>query len=138
MPVTRHDAVLQAVRELGRHAHALAEAATRRSAEPESALQRIQEACVAVLGMELQVLTRFDARSVAGLFSHPEQVRLLARLVDLQARVLHAHGQVPQALVDSHYAWQLLACSRARFGVGRDGRAADVLHAELGALPALD
>ena len=136
MPVTRHDAVLQAVRELGRHAPSLAEAT--RAEHPATALERIQEACVAVLGMELRVLTRFDARSVVGLFSHPEQVRILARLVDLQARVLHAHGQATQALEESHYAWQLLACSRARFGVGRDGRAADVLHAELGPLPALD
>ena len=137
MPVLRHDAVLQAVRELGRHAPGLAELGAR-GAHPDAALQRLEEACVAVLGMELRVLTRFDARSVAGLFSHPEQVRILARLVDLQARVLHAHGQAPQALEESHYAWQLLACSRARFGVGRDGRAADVLHAELGPLPALD
>ena len=135
MPLLRHDAVLQAVRELGRHAPSLAEAP--REQQPMAALQRIQEACVAVLGMELQVLTRFDARSVAGLFSHPEQVRILARLVDLQARVLDAHGQAPEALEHSHYAWQLLACSRARFGVGRDGQAAALLHEALGALPPL-
>ena len=136
MPVTRHDAVLQAVRELGRHAPALAEAT--RAEHPGTALQRIQEACVAVLGMELPVLTRFDARSVVGLFSHPEQVRILARFVDLQARVLEAHGRAPEALEHSHYAWQLLACSRSRFGVHRDGRAADLLHEAVGSLPPLD
>ncbi len=136
MPVLRHDAVLQAVRELGRHAPALAELRTR-GAQPDAALQRLEEACVAVLGMELRVLTCFDARSVAGLFSHPEQVRILARLVDLQARVLEAHGRAPEALEHSNYAWQLLACSRSRFGVHRDGRAADLLHEALGALPPL-
>ena len=136
MPVLRHDAVLQAVRELGRHAPSLAEAT--RAEHPATALERIQEACVAVLGMELRVLTRFDARSVVGLFSHPEQVRILARFVDLQARVLEAHGRAPEALEHSHYAWQLLACSRSRFGVHRDGRAADLLHEAVGSLPALD
>ena len=134
MPVLRHDAALQAVRELGRHAPALAE----RGAHPDIALQRLEEACVAVLGMELRVLTRFDVRSVAGLFSHPEQVRILARFVDLQARVLEAHGRAPEALEHSHYAWQLLACSRSRFGVGRDGRAAELLHEAVGTLPPLD
>ncbi|MBF5044644.1 hypothetical protein FGE12_19745 [Aggregicoccus sp. 17bor-14] len=136
MPFTRHDAVLQAVRALGRHASQLAEAPA--AEQPGPALQSIREACLAALGMEFDVLTRFDARSVTGLFSHPEQVRILARLVDTQARVLHAHGEVARALADSLYAWQLLTASRARFGVGRDGHAADALHGALGGLPPLD
>lgn len=136
MPVIRHDALLQAVRELGRHAPRLAEAP--RSAEAHGALQSIRRACVATLGMEFDVLTRFDAHSVAGLFAHPEQVRILARLVDTQARVLHAHGRLREALEDSRFAWQLLACSRTRFGVGRDARAAERVNAEAGPLPPLE
>jgi hypothetical protein len=136
MPVTRHDALLQAVRELGRHAVHLAEAP--RSAEQQAALQCIRTACLAALGMDFDVLTRFDARSVAGLFPHPEQVRILARLVDTQARVLHARGQLLEALADSRFAWQLLACSRARFGVRRDAQAAERVHSEAGHLPPLE
>ena len=136
MPVTRHDALLQAVRELGRHAAHLAQAP--RSAQQDGALQCIRAACLDALGMDFDVLTRFDARSVAGLFRHPEQVRILARLVDTQARVLHAQGRPREALADSHFAWQLLACSRERFGVGRDARAAERVHAEAGVLPPLE
>lgn len=136
MPVSRHDALLQAVRELGRHAPGLAEAPG--GAEVPAALQCVREACLATLGMDFDVLTCFDARSVAGLFPHPEQVRILARLVDTRARVLHAHGRLREALADSRFAWQLLTCSRARFGVGRDGRAAERVDAEAGALLPLE
>ena len=56
MPVTRHDALLQAVRELGRHAAHLAQAP--RSAQQDGALQCIRAACLDALG---------DGFNIAGL-----------------------------------------------------------------------
>ncbi|MDC0715214.1 hypothetical protein POL68_42590 [Stigmatella sp. ncwal1] len=130
MPVLRHAFVLQAVRELGRFTSALSRA--REGSSLETGLQAIREACVATLGMEFDTLTRFDAASVVGLFSHPEQARIFARLVDEQARLFVSHGQLHAALDDSVYAGQLLACSRQRFGVPRDARAAETLQLEAG------
>jgi hypothetical protein len=130
MPVLRHAFLLQAVQELGRFTSVLSRA--REGASLEAGLRCIREACVATLGMEFDTLTRFDAASVVGLFSHPEQARILARLVDEQARLHVSHGRLQAALGDSLYAGQLLACSRQRFGVPRDARAADTLHRAAG------
>jgi hypothetical protein len=135
MPVLRHAFVLYAVRELGRFSSALSRA--RESAPLEVGLQHLREASVATLGMEFDTLTRFDATSVVGLFTHPEQARILARLVDERARLLVQHGQLQAGLEDSVYAGQLLACSRQRFGVPRDARAAEVLQREVGEPPSL-
>ncbi|SEM02044.1 hypothetical protein SAMN05444354_110256 [Stigmatella aurantiaca] len=130
MPVLRHAFILQAVQELGRFTSVLSRA--REGTSLEAGLRSIREACVATLGMEFDTLTRFDAASVVGLFSHPEQARILARLVDEQARLFVSHGQLQAALGDSLYADQLLACSRQRFGVPRDARAAETLQLEAG------
>jgi hypothetical protein len=135
MPVLRHAFVLYAVRELGRFSSALSRA---RAASPlEESLQHLREASLATLGMEFDTLTRFDATSVVGLFSHPEQARILARLVDERARLWVQHGQLQAGLEDSIYAGQLLACSRQRFGVPKDARAAEVLLREVGEPPEL-
>ncbi|TSC25132.1 hypothetical protein [Corallococcus sp. Z5C101001] len=128
MPSLRYAFLLNAVRELGRSAPDIA----RTRASWDACLERIRETCVAALGMEFDTLTRFDARSVVGLFSHPEQARILARLVDERARLCEAHGRYADALADSVYAGQLLMGSRARFGLPRDARAADVLEREAG------
>jgi hypothetical protein len=130
MPVLRHAFALYAVRELGRFSSVLSRA--RDSVSLEAALLHLREASVATLGMEFDTLTRFDAASVVGLFTHPEQARILARLVDERARLLVQHGQLQAGLEDSVYAGQLLACSRQRFGVPRDARAAEVLLREVG------
>jgi hypothetical protein len=135
MPVLRHGFVLHAVRELGRFVPDIARA--RAQASRDACLRHIREACRTTLGMEFDTLARFDAKSVVGLFSHPEQARILARLVDERARLFVQHGQFAEALADSVYAGQLLACSRMRFGVPRDARAAETLEREAGVLPAL-
>ncbi len=135
MPALRHAFVLYAVRELGRFSSVLSRA--RESAPLEAGLQHIREASVATLGMEFDTLTRFDAKSVVGLFSSPEQARILARLVDERASLLVRHGELAAALEDSIYAGQLLACSRQRFGVPRDARAAELLQREAGEPSAL-
>ncbi|RYZ41020.1 MAG: hypothetical protein EOO71_13715 [Myxococcaceae bacterium] len=134
MPVQRHAFLLNAVRELGRSVPAI----LRTRASWEECLGLIREASRTSLGMEFDTLARFDARSVVGLFSHPEQARILARLVDERARLYEAHGHYAEALADSVYAGQLLACSRARFGLPRDARAADVLEREAGTPSPLD
>lgn len=135
MPLLRHAFALYAVRELGRFTSAFTRA--REGAPLEVGLHSLREACVAALGMELDTLTRFDAHSVTGLFAAPEQVRILARLVDERASLLVRHGQLQAGLEDSLYAGQLLACSRQRFGVPRDARAADLLQREAGEPSAL-
>lgn len=135
MPVLRHAFTLYAVRELGRFTSAFSH--KRESSPLEEGLQHLREACLATLGMEFDTLTRFDARSVVGLFAAPEQARILARLVDERARLLVQHGQLQAGLEDSVYAGQLLACSRQRFGVPRDSRAAEILQRETGELSAL-
>ncbi|WP_224247967.1 hypothetical protein [Hyalangium gracile] len=135
MTVLRHAFALYAVRELGRFTSAFSRA--RESSPLEVGLERIREACMASLGMEFDTLTRFDAKSVVGLFAAPEQARVLARLVDERARLLVKHGQLTQGLDDSVYAGQLLACSRQRFGTPRDARAAELLQREVGELSAL-
>ncbi len=135
MPVLRHAFILRAVRELGRWASDIDRA--RAEASLDVCLHHIREACTATLGMEFDTLTRFDARSVVGLFSHPEQARILARLVDERARLLARHEQFQAALEDSVYAGQLLQWSRRRFGVPHDARAAETLRREAGEPPAL-
>lgn len=135
MPHLRHAFALYAVRELGRFTSAFARA--RESASLETGLQSVREACMAALGMELDTLTRFDARSVIGLFTAPEQARILARLVDERASLLVRHGDIMAGLEDSVYAGQLLACSRQRFGLPRDARAAELLQREAGEPSAL-
>jgi hypothetical protein len=130
MPVLRHAFALYAVRELGRFAAVFSRA--RESAPLEVGLRSLREASVATLGMELDTLTRFDAKSVVGLFATPEQARILARLVDERARLLVQHGLLTEGLDESVYAGQLLACSRQRFGVPRDTRAAELLRQEAG------
>lgn len=135
MPFLRHAFILQAVRELGRFTLVLSRA--RERAPLEAGLRCVREACVATLGMEFDTLTRFDAASVVALFTHPEQARILARLVDEQARLMVHHGHLQAGLDDSVYAGQLLACSRQRFGVPRDARAAETLQREAGEPSAL-
>lgn len=135
MPVLRHAFILRALHELGRFTPLIARA--RESAPLDGGLQCLREACAATLGMELDTLTRFDARSVVGLFTHAEQARILARLVDERARLFVQHGQLQAGLEDSVYAGQLLACSRQRFGVPRDARATEALQREAGELPPL-
>jgi hypothetical protein len=130
MPSLRHAFLLNAVRELGRSVPDIARA----RASWDGCLERIREACVTTLGMEYDTLARFDARSVVGLFAHPEQARILARLVDERSRLCEAHGRYAEALADSVWAGQLLMCSRARFGLPKDARAADVLEREAGPL----
>ncbi|MBN8465516.1 hypothetical protein JYJ95_03280 [Corallococcus exiguus] len=128
MPSLRHAFLLNAVRELGRSVPDIA-----RSRDSwDACLERIREVCITTLGMEYDTLSRFDARSVVGLFAHPEQARILARLVDERARLCEAHGFYEDALSDSVFAGQLLMYSRARFGLPRDARAADVLEREAG------
>lgn len=128
MPSLRHAFLLNAVRELGRSVPDIVRART----SWDVCLERIRETCASTLGMEYDTLARFDSRSVVGLFAHPEQARILARLVDERARLCEAHGLYAEALADSLYAGQLLMCSRARFGLPRDARAADVLEREAG------
>jgi hypothetical protein len=135
MPVLRHAFISRAVRELGRFTPLIAR--TRQNAPLNEGLQCLREACAATLGMEFDTLTRFDASSVVGLFTHPEQARILARLVDERARLFVHHGALHAGLEDSVYAGQLLACSRQRFGVPRDARATEVLQQEAGELPPL-
>ncbi len=135
MTVLRHAFALHAVRELGRFTSVFAR--EREGAPLEMSLRSIREACMATLGMEFDTLTRFDAKSVVGLFSTPEQARVLARLVDERARLRVRHGQLTAGLDDSVYAGQLLACSRQRFGTPRDARAAELLLREVGELSAL-
>lgn len=130
MPLLRHAFALYAVRELGRFTSAFTRA--REGASLHEGLQSLREACVAALGMELDTLTRFDARSVAALFAAPEQLRILVRLVDERASLWVRHGQLQAGLEDSIYAGQLLACSRQRFGVPRDAHAAELLQREAG------
>ncbi|MCY1020268.1 hypothetical protein [Pyxidicoccus sp. MSG2] len=132
MPVLRYVFTLNAVRELGRLAPDIARA--RAEASWEECLQGIREACTLSLGMEFDTLVCFDARSVVRLFAHAEQARILARLVDERARAFAERGQFQQALEDTVYAGQLLACSRQRFGVARDAHAAQTLERELPAL----
>jgi hypothetical protein len=136
MTVLRHAFALYAVRELGRFTSIFAR--EREGTPLEVGLRSIREACLAALGMEFDTLTRFDAHSVVGLFSAPEQARVLARLVDERARLLVQHGQLMGALEDSLYAGQLLACSRLRFGAPRDARASELLQREVGELSALE
>lgn len=133
MPHLRHAFALYAVRELSRFTSAFTRA--RESASLEAGLQSIREACIASLGMEFDTLTRFDAKSVVGLFASPEQARILARLVDERASLLVQQGQSAAGLADCVYSGQLLTCSRLRFGVPRDSRAAELLEREAG-LPA--
>lgn len=133
MPHLRHAFALYAVRELSRFTSAFTRA--RESASLEAGLQSIREACIASLGMEFDTLIRFDAKSVVGLFASPEQARILARLVDERASLLVLHGQSAAGLADCVYSGQLLTCSRQRFGVPRDSRAAELLEREAG-LPA--
>ncbi|XXF75311.1 hypothetical protein P2318_19810 [Myxococcaceae bacterium GXIMD 01537] len=135
MPVLRHAFILRAVHELGRFTPAIARA--RESAPLDEGLRCVREACTATLGMEFETLTRFDAASVVGLFSRPEQARILARLVDERARLLAQHGEFLAGLEDTLYAGQLLACSRQRFGVPCDARAMELLQQEAGELPPL-
>lgn len=135
MTVLRHAFALHAVRELGRFTSVFTR--ERESASLEVGLRSIREACLATLGMEFETLTRFDAKSVVGLFAAPEQARVLARLVDERARLMVRHGQLTAGLEDSVYAGQLLACSRQRFGTPRDARAAELLHREVGEPSAL-
>lgn len=135
MPVLRHAFILRALHQLGRYTPRIAQA--REGASLDAGLACLREACAATLGMELDTLTRFDARSVVGLFTHAEQARILARLVDERARFFVHHGQFHAGLEDSVYAGQLLACSRQRFGVPRDARATEVLREEAGDLPPL-
>lgn len=136
MPLLRHAFIQRALRELGRHTPLIARA--RESASLEAGLQCIREACVATLGMELDTLARFDTESVVGLFSHPEQARILARLVDERARLYVQHGLLQAGLEDCVHAGHLLASSRRRFGVPGDSRAAQVLQSEVGELPAVE
>ena len=133
MPALRHDTLLLALRALGRFT-----SAARRDAAAEVRLARLREACLASLGMELDVLTRFDARSVVALFPHPEQVRILARLVDEHARVMADGGALAAARDDATYAWALLARARQRWGVPADARAAEALEREAGPLTPLE
>lgn len=135
MPHLRHAFALYAVRELGRFTSAFTRA--RESASLEAGLQAIREACISTLGMEFDTLTRFDAKSVVGLFASPEQARILARLVDERASLLVLHGQSAAGLADCVYSGQLLMCSRQRFGVPRDSRAAELLEREAGLPSAL-
>jgi hypothetical protein len=132
MPVLRYVLTLNAVRELGRMAPELARA--RAEASLDECLQGIREACTLSLGMEFDTLVRFDARSVVRLFAHAEQARILARLVDERARAYAERGDFQAALEDTVYAGQLVACSRQRFGVAKDARAAEALERELPAL----
>lgn len=129
MPVLRYAVVLNAVRELGRLAPDLARA--RAQASLDESLRGIREACATSLGMELDTLLDFDARSVVRLFAHAEQARILARLVDERARAYSSAGDFQAALEDTVYAGQLLACSRQRFGVLRDASAAETVAREL-------
>lgn len=129
MPHLRQVFIIQALRELGRLAPDLARNRAERSLE--ASLQSVREACLTTLGMELDTLTLFDARSVVRLFAHAEQARILAHLMDERARTLAEHGDFVGALSDTVYAGQLLACSRQRFGVLRDAGAADALEREL-------
>ena len=133
MPHLRHAFALYAARELGRLPAAFTQA--RASSSLEVGLQAIREACIATLGMEFDTLTRFDAKSVVGLFATPEQARILARLVDERASLLVLHGQSTAGMADCVYSGQLLTCSRQRFGAPRDARAAELLEREAG-LPA--
>ncbi|WP_224370498.1 hypothetical protein [Hyalangium versicolor] len=130
MTVLRHAFALYAVRELSRFTSAFAR--EREGSSLDAGLRSIREACLATLGMEFDTLTRFDAKSVVGLFAAPEQARVLARLVDERARLMVQHGQLAAGLDDSVYAGQLLACSRQRFGVPRDTRAAELMQREVG------
>ncbi|QSQ13211.1 hypothetical protein [Myxococcus landrumensis] len=129
MPILRQAFALQALHELGRLAPDLARVRAQRSLD--ASLQRLREACLTTLGMELDTLTLFDARSVVRLFAHAEQARILAHLMDERARTLAEHGDYVGALSDTVYAGQLLACSRQRFGVQRDAGAAEALEREL-------
>lgn len=133
MPVLRYVFTLNAVRELGRMAPEIARA--RAEASLDASLQGIREACVMSLGMEFDTLVCFDARSVVRLFAHAEQARILARLVDERARAYAERGDFQAALEDTVYAGQLIACSRQRFGVPKDARAAETVERELPALP---
>ncbi|MFL5346034.1 MAG: hypothetical protein ACJ8AT_14680 [Hyalangium sp.] len=135
MTVLRHAFALHALRELGRFTSVFTR--EREGASLEVGLRSLREACLATLGMEFETLTRFDAKSVVGLFATPEQARVLARLVDERARLMVRHGQLTAGLEDSVYAGQLLACSRQRFGTPRDARAAELLQREVGEPPAL-
>lgn len=136
MPLLRHAFIQRALRELGRHTPLIARA--RESASLEAGLQCIREACVATLGMELDTLARFDSESVVGLFTHPEQARILAWLVDERARLYVRHGWLEAGLEDCVHAGHLLASSRKRFGVPRDLRAAESLRSEVGERQAVE
>jgi hypothetical protein len=129
MPVLRYVFTLNAVRELARLAPDIARA--RAASSLDACLQGIREACTQSLGMEFDTLVCFDARSVVRLFAHAEQARILARLVDERARAFAERGDFQAALEDTVYAGQLLACSRQRFGLPRDARAADTLEREV-------
>ncbi len=133
MPVLRYAFTLNAVRELGRLAPDIARA--RAEASLDASLRHIREACTVTLGMELDTLVCFDARSVVRLFAHAEQARILARLVDERARTLAQAGRFQEALEDTVYAGQLLACSRQRFGLRKDACAAEALEREVPELP---
>lgn len=129
MSILRQAHALQALRELGRLAPDLARVRANRSLE--DSLRSLSEACQTTLGMELETLILFDARSVVRLFGHAEQARILAHLMDERARTLAEHGDFVGALSDTVYAGQLLMCSRQRFGVHKDAGAADALEREL-------
>jgi hypothetical protein len=113
MATLRHDFILHAVRQV---ATATAAIAAGRSARPyEQSLAHIRAACLDSLGMEFDVLTRFDATSVAGLFVSPEQMHVLVALVEEKAALLEAHGWEQEALREGAYAERLAEESRRRF-----------------------
>lgn len=133
VPILRHDFVLHALRSLSGGVERLTP--KRNRLDLRSAQELVRQTCVETLGMEYDVLVRFDAASVAALFSTPEQVRVLARLVDESAALKDAAGDAAGAQGDSSYAWQLITCSRRRFGIARDLQAADRLRAHAGDPP---
>lgn len=128
MSTFRYDFVFRAIQQAT--GAAVQVAAGRRTRSYEASLERLREACVEALGMELDVLTRFDAGSVARLFSSPEHIHSLALLLEEKAALLQAHGREEEALVESVFATQLTDESRRRYRA-RDVQAAGRLRTSL-------
>lgn len=128
MTVLRFDLLSRAVQCAA--AAAVRVAAGRSHRSYEESLAQLREACLDALGMELDVLSRFDATSVSRLFSAPEPLHALVLLVEERAALLEACGRQDEARVEGVYAHQLADASRQRFRA-RDAHAAGQVRATL-------
>lgn len=74
----------------------------------DQAIVAVKEGCLTLLGMEYGVLTSVDAGSAAQLLSHPEKIKVLAKLEEEEAELLRLKGNASAATDKLHHALALL------------------------------